>query len=325
MQQGTPPLEAQPAGVVKGRLHSIRAEIARLDGLNPPLPLVFLLAIVALYVRAPELFFAPSLWAEDVDRFVEAFAKNGFASVFMALHGAGYHQLFERLAAAASLAILPLKHAESAFHVVSILVVGFAGVMAWVCLPTRSLAMRLAAVLAIVYVPIDGSTIYLTLVNTQWILAPVTMLLIVTEFIPRSRHKAAWCALLAVLCLTGPFAVMAMPVVLARVLLYRDLKREKLFYASIVVPVAIQCVALARNAATRLTTVEYSDSVRAWLRGILDNTLYQLIPNRGLLLLFGVLLVALVWRLVREQSKCNKITHLNRRPAIFPGSCTSPN
>jgi len=89
MQQGTPPLEAQSAGVVKGRLHSIRAEIARLDRLNPPLPLVFLLAMVALYVRAPELFFAPSLWAEDVDRFVEAFAKHGFASVFMALHGPG--------------------------------------------------------------------------------------------------------------------------------------------------------------------------------------------------------------------------------------------
>jgi hypothetical protein len=276
----------------------MREFLARADRWNPPLAFVLLLATIALAIRMPDLLVTPSLWAEDADRFIEAVQKHGLASIVQHVHGAGYLLLFERLAAA-MLVVVPLKYAEVLFHVVSLAVLYFAFVATWVVLPTQSLAMRIAACLAIVFVPVEPTTMYLTLVNTQWILAPVTMLLIVTNHIPGSRHKVAWCVVLALLCLTGPFAVLAAPVVLARMALYRDLKREKLFYASMLVPIALQCVILAKNVGTRVPVVMLEE-FEPWRKAIVDNTILQVFHSRVLFVVFALFVVLLLLSLLRR-------------------------
>lgn len=217
----------------------LRSGWARVDRLDPPLPFVFLLTTVALFVRMPNLLLTPSLWAEDLSLFIQDFLNSGLASVVQPAHGPGYHLLLPRLVAA-GLAVIPLKYAELMFHAVDVCVIYFAFLATWICLPTKSFASRVAACLAILYVPINSSSIYLNLVNTQWILGGITILLIVTDYVPHSRLKVGWCAALAVLCLTGPFSVIALPVIVARMLYYRDVRREPLFYSSILVPTVVQ-------------------------------------------------------------------------------------
>jgi hypothetical protein len=265
------------------------------------LPFVAMLAALGLAIRMPHLLATPSLWAEDTDRFIEGFLQGGLASIWQPVHGAGYHVLFERLVAALLL-VVPLKYAEILFHVFSLLVIWFAFAVVWRCLPTRSFYLRVLACLAILWVPIEPTSIYLTLVNTQWILAPATMLLIVTDHVPRSRHKALWCAALFVLGMTGPFVFLATPLVALRMLVYRDARREKLFYASIVAPIALQIVTLLRNFGTR-PDLGTSKVFGTWYQGIVGNTLLHELHGWLGVVLFAALLLAIAWHLVKGEKR----------------------
>ena len=281
-------------------IDQLRSNWERFDKLDPGVPFVFVLATIGMLVRLTYLLFTPSLWAEDMSVLIEGVQKLGLKSIVRTPDGAGYHLFFQRLIAS-TLLIFPVKYAEWIFHVVAIAVIYFAFYVTWKCLPTKSFTARTFACLAILYVPINPSSIYLTLANTQWILGPIAMLLIVTDFVNSSRFKPGWCAVLAVLCLTGPFAVLALPVVFARMVFYWDFKREKLFYFSILIPIAFQTIALRKFAGARLNS-SASDSISAWYTGIVRNTIKPFMPSQPILLLFGIFLVVLVWKFIREKN-----------------------
>ena len=277
------------------------ASLAGFDRLNPPaLPFVFLLAIAAVLIRMPNLLFAPSLWAEDLVLYIAEAQRFGLASVVQP--AAGYYQLFSRLVAVVVVLVAAPKHVELLFHLAALAVIYFSFLVTWLSLPIRSFTALVVACLAIVWVPVNSAWLYLTLCNTQWILGASTTLLIVTNYIPRSRHKPLWCAVLAVLCLNGPFAVLCLPAIFARMLFYRDLKQQKLFYLSMLVPIAIQSVTLVMFAGPRLDTVT-STSAHDWYVGIVQNTVFRFIPNQPLLFLFGVFLAVLFWVLARDANR----------------------
>jgi hypothetical protein len=282
-------------------IHRIHSGLAQFDRLNPPaLPFIFLLTTAALLVRMPNLLLTPSLWAEDLRIYIADALNHGPTSVL--LPAAGYHQLLSRLIAFTTIAIFPLKYAELVFHLVSLAVVYFAFLVTWLCLPIRSFTARVIACLAIVWVPAKLDFIFLAVVNTQWPLGVATILLIVTNYVPHSRYKTLWCVLLAVLCLNGPFAVLCLPAVVFRMLFYRDVKQQKLFYLSILLPSAIQCaVAIAFSGIRGHPIPSYS--IDEWYTGIVRNTVFQVIPRLSVRILFGAFLAVIFWKFVRERDR----------------------
>jgi hypothetical protein len=289
-------------------IHRIYSSLAQFDRLNPPaLPFIFLLATAALFVRMPDLLLTPSLWAEDLTIYVSDAVNLGLASV--PRPHAGYHQLFSRLVAFMTIQLVPFKYTELFFHLVALAVVYFLFLVTWLCLPLKSFSLRMIACLAIVWVPINPDFIFLALLNTQWLLGVATALLIVSNYVPRSRYKALWYAPLAVLCLTGPFAVLCLPVVVFRMLFYRDVKQQKFFYLSILLPTAIQCASVVALAGSRGYPIT-SQSITEWYTGVVRNTVFQFIPNLPVRVLFGAFLVGIFWTLIRGRDRETRFTAL---------------
>jgi len=289
----------------------LKSLFARFDRLNPPaLPFVFLLMTAALLIRMPNLFLTPNLWGEDLAVFI-ADALNGPAGGVRPY--AGYLSFYSRLVAFGAIAAAPLKYTELLFHLASLATIYLACVVAWLCIPTRSFAARVTACLAIVWVPVNSQWIFFTLANTQWILGFATALLIATNYVPGSRYKPLWCALLVILCLNGPYALLCLPVVLARMWFYRDVKREKLFYLSILAPTAVQAAIMVVFGAARpgrcgVSPCKTSTSIGAWYQGVVENTVFQFFGNQLVLMLFGIFLAivfSLLWKRGDREQRFN--------------------
>jgi hypothetical protein len=278
----------------------LKSLFARFDRLNPPaLPVAFLLMTAALLIRMPHLFFTPNLWGEDLTVFIAGALKGPAGAV---QPYAGYYSLYSRFVAFGAIAAAPLKYAELLFHLASLAAIYFTCVVTWLCIPTRSFTARVTACLAIVWVPVNTEWVFFTLTNTQWILGFATALLIATNYVPGSRYKPLWCAVLVILCLNGPYAILCLPVVFARMWFYRDVKREKLFYFSILAATAVEGAIMvafggARPGRCGDSPCKASTSIDAWYQGIVENTIFQFFGNRVVLMLFGVFLAILFTQL----------------------------
>jgi hypothetical protein len=208
------------------RTAAARAALRRiLTACNRDVVLVGLLVLAGTAYREPFAFAHPQFWAEDGPVFfAEAFTEGWRA--FLQPY-AGYLHLYPR--AIAALAVhLPIQSIPAVFLAGNVM--AQMGV-AWLCLSPRlpmSRWAKIAAGAAVALAPAQNE-VFNKLVNSQWILG-LMLLLIIALDPPRTRRQAIGDgALLALGGLTGPFSVIFLPLFLAQGLLRRSRHSWELF------------------------------------------------------------------------------------------------
>lgn len=171
--------------------------------------LVVLMPLV-LFLRRPEAFLNPQFWAEDSRIFYCHALDKGARAVVMGY--AGYHHLIPRLIAWCSLAVDPV-YAPAVFVYSAVAITVVVGVL---MLSARlPLPGKWALALAIVLVPNAGE-VFQNPTNLQWILA---LALLATTLKQDPVRVADWVtdgAVLLLAGLTGPFALLIVPLAVLR-------------------------------------------------------------------------------------------------------------
>ncbi|CCP09616.1 hypothetical protein SMSKK35_1486 [Stenotrophomonas maltophilia SKK35] len=195
---------------------------------------------VALSFRSTQTvgidLFHPGLWGEDGSIFVNEARDAGLGFLFKPY--AGYMHLIPR-AISYPASFLPLEYVPLAFH------------LAWIAaflttiyiLQSRLSSIGVPAALcvwALVLVTLQpqAGEVFFTLTNIQWFtgLALITYL----AFPITSRVSIGQLALLTIAGLTGPFSVLALPVLALRAVLFRDLLTNRRVYVTVAICAAIQ-------------------------------------------------------------------------------------
>jgi hypothetical protein len=168
------------------------------------------LALLILFVRKPDSFLNPQLWAEDGGVFFTQQAELG-----MRAHLRPYAGTFNEVprVAASIAALLPPRHAPALYNAAALLVL-LALILKLYSPRLGFSATRLGPLpfaLAAVLVPHPRGEIFACLANVQWILALLLLLLALQESAATRAQAAGDAVLVLVAGLTGPFVLFALP------------------------------------------------------------------------------------------------------------------
>jgi hypothetical protein len=169
--------------------------------------LVFFLAIIIIWFRAPDRLAHGFLWAEDASVFIAQAHQLGAHSILFDY--AGYLHLLPRLIAYAQLMLSPISAAPYVFVAASlILTAASCAYIAYVIpIPVIAIPIGLASVLS----PQQGEVL-LSITNLQWMMFPALIILLwECLFDASTRWIAPRAAATAALALTGPFGVLVAP------------------------------------------------------------------------------------------------------------------
>ena len=176
---------------------------------------ILLLVVLVLFLRRPDGFLNPQLWAEDGTVFLADSQLYGVSALLRPY--LGYHLLVPRLVAGAS-GFGGLLWTPALYNLAALAGVVFVArylLSSRIQAPSKGL-MALALVLC----PHRGE-IFMNLTNLQWMLSLALLLLVISEE-PTGRCQRAFdVAVLVFAGLTGPFAFLFLPLFLARLALRR--------------------------------------------------------------------------------------------------------
>lgn len=175
---------------------------------------VALAAIAIVLTRDPAALLMPQLWAEDGPVFVGQALRSGWAGLFEPY--AGYFHLLPRLVANIFASVVPLDVLPLALGLSAISLTGLAVYL--VATARVPVAHRWLYGLALVLVPHDGE-VFGTITNLQWFVA-VVLFTLVLQTPARSWRDGLRDGAIALVCgLTGPFAILIVPLLALRYLL----------------------------------------------------------------------------------------------------------
>jgi hypothetical protein len=201
---------------------------------SPPVPvrklrqMLWALAVLIacteiLVIRKPDAFLKPQFWQEDVFLFQDA-RQEGLPSIFEMLDRPqirrGQTVMFQRIIAYFGKAVPPRE--APLYYSAAAMVVTLAAAAYIMFARIGGLGMVTRAFLALaLMITFNTEQIYLTVVNLQWILTLV-LLLILMEREPETRAGRALLFLATgILCLTGPFVTFLWTLFLVRALVRR--------------------------------------------------------------------------------------------------------
>jgi hypothetical protein len=186
----------------------------------------FVLAVIIIWLRAPDRVAHGYLWAEDASVFLSEAQTRGTAAI--TLQYAGYLHLFPRLIAWLQATLSPLRVAPYIYMWASLILT--AGACSYIASALRRLpaAASLALGLSLVVSPQNGELL-LTIANLQWVFCMLLVVLI-WECLFDPPERGLWwrCALTAALAMTGPFGVLLFPfAIVAEIIFCRDRKMSR--------------------------------------------------------------------------------------------------
>jgi len=202
--------------------------------------LTVIAVLVALSFRSTQAvgvdLFHPGLWGEDGSIFVNASRDAGVGYLFQPY--AGYMHLIPR-AISYPAGFLPLEYVPLVFHLAWL----FAFVATIYLLQSRlaSIGVRplfYAWALILLALQPQAGEVFFTLTNIQWFTG--LALIAYLAFPITSRVRIRHLVLLMIAGLTGPFSVLALPVLAMRALLFRDLRANRMVYATVAFCAAVQ-------------------------------------------------------------------------------------
>ena len=290
-------------------------EIPSSDRPGPAGPSVTVASVVGVlmavgfiaFLRRPDIIVRPQFWAEDGMLFTDA-REQGWNVLFSPYPA--YFIVAQRFVtcAVAHLPVLwqPVCFCYSAFALMLL--------TAWFCLRARldylmDFRGRVAMAFAVVLVPHSGE-VFLVLINTQWTLAPILLILIIQEHTRRFGEAVIDFLGLLIAGMTGPFIVLYAPWFLLR---FRRVTGGFSAYNIALVAVAWTLV-LAQILMMRtgpLPPCQYSSEVHKWLKtmafwlpgGLFFGESVPLYLGRMFWLITPALLGLLGWALWRTERK----------------------
>lgn len=202
----------------------------------------FILAVVAtlgaLSFRVTQVadLFHPGLWAEDGVVFLNEANELGIRSVVTPY--AGYMHLFPRLAAYVS-SFAPISFAPLLFHLawllafIAFVYIVYSRIVASGVRP----AFAAWALVLFALLPQAGE-VFFTLTNVQWFSGLSLIVYLIFPF--RHRVRLWHIALICAAGLTGPFSILALPVLAVRALFFRDFNANRPAYLAVIICAVIQ-------------------------------------------------------------------------------------
>jgi hypothetical protein len=172
-----------------------------------------LLALL-IYLRSPDIYILPQLWAEDGAVFLIQAREIGFLSLFHPY--GGYLLIIPRIIASYS-NLIPLIYTPLIYTYSSIILLLLLGLY-YLSVPLSN-NTRIFLLLSIVLVPIKGE-IFLNITNVQWLLAPFMLILFYADTPPQRHLKVLYTVALFLIGLTGPFSVFFVPFLILYIFLF---------------------------------------------------------------------------------------------------------
>lgn len=143
-------------------------------------------ALIAIYIRGPQFFEAPRIWAEEGRIYLQNALENQTLLSFLTPH-LGYYSLFNKISILFAAEAFPLKHAALVTTLFS------AALQIWTCLIIYSCSGRLARnkihrfFLALLPVFLSDPEVWLNTINGHFWLATGTYFVLNSEKITRSQ------------------------------------------------------------------------------------------------------------------------------------------
>jgi hypothetical protein len=174
------------------------------------------LLLTLLYIRKPDPFYLNEFWAEDGSIFFKEIYEKGLVA-FVTPY-AGYLHLVPRTLSL-SFFISPLENIPLVFNYLALLV-NLTCVL-YIFSPRIRLNFKPLFALITVIGPI-GTEVHLTLTNTQWFIALLIPLVLISESAKSWIQILIDNLILLVAALSGPFIIFFFPIVLLKLVLERD-------------------------------------------------------------------------------------------------------
>jgi hypothetical protein len=208
-----------------------RESAGRRQSLRPTLLFILVAGALILFYRKYDSFLNPQFWAEDGKVFFLDAALDGSKSLLKPYAGSLY--LFQRSIAYAG-NLVPVRHLPLYYNLTALLAT--LAVMAYVALSRTRIPKKWLLAIAVVASPHSGE-VFMNLTNVHWILALALLTFIVSEEPTNNWIKCGELVMVAVLCLTGPFGLLFLPLFVIRLLVRRSA------YGALVLAVVLLCAA----------------------------------------------------------------------------------
>ncbi|MBD9515403.1 hypothetical protein [Pseudomonas sp. PDM22] len=245
--------------------------------------LLLMLALLALKVGNSSLILG-SLWGEDGNVFLNQALEGGVKAVWSPYNG--YLHLFPRLVALLA-SQFPLAFIPGLFNLGWLLAVGIAVFL--ICHYGRQHALSNASCLILVgcvlLQPNNGEAFF-TLTNAHWFIA-IALILFICH--PDTTKPGVFTSTALIIAgLTGPFALITLPILVLQTLLHRRMTKAAVVYLIIIGSALIQVYFLV--ASDRVdSTAPMDPDYRHWLQAL------WVFFTFGLNSVFGATCALLVW------------------------------
>lgn len=179
-------------------------------------------ALVLLFTRRPDAYTNPQFWAEDgAVWFADAFNRGPWLPFL--IPNAGYLQTSSRIGAALALTV-PVRWAPAAMNVAALLIqIAPAMVIASSRFASLIPHLRVRLAIAALYLGLPNSwEIHANLTNAQWRVGLLLTMLVIAPPPGSAWGKAADALFGFIAALSGPFGILAMPVVVLRIVARRE-------------------------------------------------------------------------------------------------------
>lgn len=265
---------------------------------------VIFLSTLMFFIRVTDAFTNPQFWAEDAKVFWMGARELGFYSIFEPY--AGYIHFIQRVyASLLGVLSVPPQFVPLLYNLFSY-IVSILCILILFNLPLSGINKILLS-LTIAFVPVI-SEVYINLTNIQWITAGVLTLVLCCKS-ERSvfNSKVLTVSFIFISGLTGPFSILLFPLILLRILVYKDIKKSFLIYFSWAAAVLTQLSFLTTS--QRLLNVGQSEhiDILLWFDALINNLFgeffYILPQSISMILVVLVLALSLYNTYIEKQDE----------------------
>lgn len=220
------------------------------------------MAVIFVIIKLHGVSLDQTLWAEDGPIFVSQARDYGLASLVIPYNG--YYLLYPRLIAWLSCAF-DLTLTPKIFFVgwllafFSLIFILFQKITQF-----SSSYIKVASLCLLAIALPHSCEVFFTLTNAQWMLGcSLTLLLLLPSTAPATTLEKI---ILGVACLTGPFALVLVPLAILQISCYRDWPQRRTIYLWIAAGAVLQITALAFS--KRLSEGAMDKDLHHWLLAV---------------------------------------------------------
>jgi hypothetical protein len=218
-------------------------------------PILMILSWVSIGLRSPSVFhFNKIMFMEDIPIFFNQANEYGFRSLFMT--SARYEHFILRVVAWIA-SFFKDQYAPNIYMFAVIFGFSLIIMTTYKQLNFLCRSQRILVALSILCIP-SGRALYDNLTYFQWTLAIALSILVLSDWSKYNTQlrKIMFVVAAFLLCLQGPFGVILLPVILLKLLLYKDLRKNLFAYLALILSSAVQfCVMIMSNPQNNLTNI----------------------------------------------------------------------